>query len=131
MNNDALKVLRDLVVTKALHDQLEVLLPLDPTAEERYRQMRDAAWKAARELIEKMDVHFVNRWRCPKCKSRNVQVSLPTWYYESMTHDMVPVEVDSEADISWWYCEDCEETDSGAPEDMTHIEDETTEENQG
>lgn len=122
MNAELLTALRELVATKELHDQLEVLLPLDPTAEERYRQMRDAAWKAARAAIEKHDAPLISRWRCPCCKSLNVQVSLPTWYHESrlpsgMT-ELHFVETDSEADISWWFCEDCEETDSGQPEDV-------------
>jgi hypothetical protein len=69
---------------------------------------------------------LVSRWRCPCCKSLNVQVNLPTWYHEArlpsgMT-DLVFVETDGEADISWWYCEDCEETDSGNPEDVEEEE---------
>jgi hypothetical protein len=68
---------------------------------------------------------LVSRWRCPCCKSRNVQVSLPTWYRESMTHDLQFVDTDAEADIAWWYCDDCGETDSGIPDDMTEFAEET------
>lgn len=61
---------------------------------------------------------MVSRWCCPACKSRNVQISLPHWFYESQDNELIPVEVDGEADISWWYCEDCDETDSGSPEEV-------------
>ena len=72
---------------------------------------------AARAAIEKATAPIVSRWRCPCCKSLNVQISLPTWYYETTAHDLDFVETDSDADISWWYCEDCSETDSGTPND--------------
>jgi hypothetical protein len=122
MSNDALKALRELVATKELHDQLEILKPLPPEREEEYRTRRVAAWAAARAAIEMADAQIKSRWRCPCCKSLNVQVSLPTWYHENIhtagDTDLVFVETDSDADISWWYCEDCEETDYGQPEDV-------------
>lgn len=56
------------------------------------------------------------RWRCPHCKSTNVQISLPTWFHETQDGELQMVEPDAEAEILWWYCEDCDETDSDAPE---------------
>lgn len=44
-------VLTELVATKDLHDQLEVLKPLPPAREEEYRRRRVAAWAAARAAL--------------------------------------------------------------------------------
>jgi hypothetical protein len=60
-----------------------------------------------------------SRWRCSCCGSLEVQVSLPTWYYESLSGELTFVETDSEADIKWWYCEACDATDDGEPERNT------------
>lgn len=73
---------------------------------------------AARAIIAKADAPLMSRWRCPCCKSRNVQISLPAWYYETIDHDLVFSETDGDADISWWYCDDCDESGDGQPEDV-------------
>lgn len=70
------------------------------------------------ELVKGDAAHIDGRWRCSHCKSHNVQISLPTWYYESQGNDLTFVETDGDADISWWYCEDCDEADNGQPEDV-------------
>lgn len=57
------------------------------------------------------------RWKCPECGSLKVQIGLPAWHYEGRD-SLVYVETDAEADIMWWYCEDCQETDSGQPEEV-------------
>lgn len=58
------------------------------------------------------------RWRCPCCKGTNVQISFPTWYRETRDNDLQYIDVDSEAEILWWYCDDCDETDIGSPEEI-------------
>lgn len=45
---DLLAALSELVATKDLHDQLEILKPLDSVREQEYRMRRVAAWNAAR-----------------------------------------------------------------------------------
>jgi hypothetical protein len=57
-----------------------------------------------------------SRWKCPKCGSTHVQVSLPTWYRETSEGTLIMVTTDGEADVQFWYCEECEESDSGEPE---------------
>lgn len=57
-----------------------------------------------------------NRWRCPSCKGTKVQVGLPAWFIEREDYSLRQVEIDAEADIMWWYCPDCGETDTGSPE---------------
>lgn len=47
--------LRELLATKELHDQLETLRPLDPAAEERYRNRRVAAWAEARAALRELE----------------------------------------------------------------------------
>jgi hypothetical protein len=58
-----------------------------------------------------------SRWACPKCKSLNVQVALPAWHHESAGLNLTYVETDGEAEVLYWFCEDCEESDSGEPTD--------------
>lgn len=62
----------------------------------------------------------VSRWRCPKCGSPRVQIGLPAWHREYGLDDqpgeLEYVETDAAADVLWWYCEACEETDGGLPE---------------
>lgn len=62
----------------------------------------------------------ISRWKCPSCGSPKVQISLPTWYREYGLDDqpgeLEMVETDSAADVLWWWCEDCQETESGLPE---------------
>lgn len=55
------------------------------------------------------------RWQCPKCDGTNVQISMPTWYTETTDYELTFVEPDVEAEVLWWYCMDCDETDSGEP----------------
>lgn len=57
------------------------------------------------------------RWCCPSCKSLRVQISLPTWYRESSDFSLTFVQTDSDADPLYWYCESCEETGTGAPDE--------------
>lgn len=56
-----------------------------------------------------------SRWKCPKCGSINVQVSLPVWFREYQDGCLVEISVDEEADPSGWYCEDCTECEAGSP----------------
>lgn len=59
-----------------------------------------------------------SRWKCPECGSTKVQIGLPAWHTETQDYELTYVETDAEADIMWWYCPDCDESDSGAPEDL-------------
>lgn len=52
---ELLAALSELVATKELHDQLEVLKPLNPAREEEYRTRRVAAWNAARAAVAKAE----------------------------------------------------------------------------
>lgn len=56
-----------------------------------------------------------NRWRCRECGSDKVQIALPAWFREDVDHELTYIEADAEADVLWWVCEDCGESDSGAP----------------
>lgn len=85
---------------------------------ETFAEIRCDQLDALRREITAATRPVESRWRCPCCKSLNVQVSLPTWYYESVDHDLIFADTDAEADISWWYCQDCDETDNGQPEDV-------------
>jgi DNA-directed RNA polymerase subunit RPC12/RpoP len=58
------------------------------------------------------------RWKCPSCGGTDVQISLPTWYTETLDGDLTMVETDSDACVSWWYCETCSETGDGEPDDL-------------
>jgi hypothetical protein len=57
------------------------------------------------------------RWQCPNCGSTDVQVSYPTWYHETSDFERTFVETDDEAEPLWWYCEACDESESGRPEE--------------
>jgi hypothetical protein len=78
------------------------------------------------DLEEAQSEKALPRWKCPCCDSPNVQVSFPTWYHETVTGpeqasaDLEFVETDSEADISWWYCENCDESDNGSPVEIEY-----------
>lgn len=52
-HDDLVTALAELVATKDLHDQLEVLKPLPAAHEEEYRKRRIAAWDAARNALAK------------------------------------------------------------------------------
>ena len=56
-----------------------------------------------------------SRWKCPRCGSTDVQVSLPTWYRETSGGTLVLVNTDGEAEVQYWHCEACEEGGSGEP----------------
>ena len=56
------------------------------------------------------------RWECPECGSRNVQIALPAWYRET-ANGLSFVDTDEGADPLWWYCVDCERSDTGKPID--------------
>jgi rubrerythrin len=68
------------------------------------------------------------RWKCPSCGSTNVQISLPTWYRETDDYALEMVDTDSEADISYWFCEDCDSSESGEPDENIPDEDDEDEE---
>jgi hypothetical protein len=53
------------------------------------------------------------RWKCSDCGSTNVQVSLPTWYTETLDkiEPLEMVETDSDAEVMYWWCVDCENTE--------------------
>jgi ribosomal protein L37AE/L43A len=57
-------------------------------------------------------------WKCPSCGSTDIQVSYPTWYRQS-AHELKFVETDDAAEILWWYCAHCDESDYGRPEENT------------
>ena len=75
---------------------------------------REAAKR--RNRTTKEQARTDSRWCCPDCGSRYVQVSYPTWYYETRSLQIVPIEPDYESDPFYWYCEACEGTGSGAPD---------------
>ena len=56
-----------------------------------------------------------SRWKCPRCGSTHVEVSLPTWYRETSSGVLTMVNTDEEADVLYWHCEACEEGGSGEP----------------
>jgi hypothetical protein len=56
-----------------------------------------------------------SRWKCPKCGSTAVQVSLPTWYRETSGGTLKLINTDEEAEVQYWHCEACEEGGSGEP----------------
>jgi hypothetical protein len=56
-----------------------------------------------------------SKWRCPECASPNVEISLPVWFTEDQSGHLTQVSIDDGADPLWWYCQDCEATDGGAP----------------
>ncbi len=57
-----------------------------------------------------------SRWECPLCGSKEVQISLPGWYTESIDLELTHVECDSEAEVMAWYCDACGEGDHGQPD---------------
>ena len=57
------------------------------------------------------------RWACPKCDGRHVQVALPAWHRETAGLNLDYVETDGEAEVLYWYCEDCEAEGQGEPID--------------
>lgn len=59
-----------------------------------------------------------SRWKCPECGSQSVQISLPTWYYEGKDYSLTFVQTDSDADVMYWYCDDCNEGGRGMPEEV-------------
>jgi len=56
-----------------------------------------------------------SRWKCPSCGSKNVQVSLPTWYKETSAGELIFVNTDEEASVQFWYCADCKSTGEDEP----------------
>lgn len=56
------------------------------------------------------------KWKCPRCGSAaNVQVCLPAWHTETEDGELTYQTTDAEADISAWYCEECNDSDHGEP----------------
>lgn len=60
--------------------------------------------------------HESSKWKCPKCGSHDVQISLPTWFHETADGMLHFVEEDAEADIKWFFCEACDHSDDGEPD---------------
>lgn len=56
------------------------------------------------------------KWKCPKCGSTDVQISLPAWFTEDADGNLTHKSTDEEADVAAWYCEDCNDSDHGEPE---------------
>jgi hypothetical protein len=73
------------------------------------------ALEAARGEVNATRAREPSRWLCPKCLSDRVQIGLPAWFTESADLNLRYVEVDAEAEIMWWNCLDCDETDGGRP----------------
>ena len=61
---------------------------------------------------------FDSRWACPKCGSKDVYVSLPSWFMEDKNGDLVFISDDGEADPIFWLCNTCEASDRGSPVDL-------------
>lgn len=55
-------------------------------------------------------------WACPVCGDTDVQICLPAWFKETAEGVLTYVEADGDADVRGWYCEKCNESDSGEPE---------------
>jgi Zn finger protein HypA/HybF involved in hydrogenase expression len=64
-----------------------------------------------------------SKWACPHCGSQNVQISLPTWYTESADFTLTLVDTNTEAEVLWYWCPDCEQTDDGEPTRTDPLED--------
>lgn len=56
------------------------------------------------------------KWKCPLCGDTNVQISLPAWHTETEDGELTYVETDTEAEVKYWYCEKCNESDFGEPD---------------
>lgn len=88
-----------------------------------FDEIRHPAIEAAKALVDPAATTTrarVSRWRCPECGSPKVQIGLPAWHREygldGEPGELEYVETDAAADVMWWYCEDCGETESGLPE---------------
>jgi hypothetical protein len=79
------------------------------------QQAGQGAGSATPELVNTS--RAPGRWQCPSCGGSNVQISLPTWYRETRGGELELVEADSEAHILWYYCDDCDDSESGQPID--------------
>ena len=55
------------------------------------------------------------RWKCPRCGSTDVQISLPAWHTETEDGTLTYVETDAYADVQAWYCDACNDSDEGEP----------------
>lgn len=71
-----------------------------------------AAEAAARE-----EQYKDNRWKCPECGSKAVQVGYPGWYYERKDCELVHINHDHESELLWWFCAACETSDTGKPDE--------------
>ena len=56
------------------------------------------------------------RWRCKRCGSGDVHISLPVWFAEPGIGELQQVQVDFESRPLAWHCQACDEVDSGSPE---------------
>lgn len=132
--------IRDQQEQEALKDpgavlvMVSVVLPelIEATQEVlRISDRKHPAWDRAKEAIRRLTGGTAtatrapararaSRWACPKCGSHNVQVALPAWFREAPGLDLEYVEADGDADVLFWSCGSCEESDSGEPVDLLH-----------
>lgn len=59
----------------------------------------------------------MNRWICPQCKGENIEIALPVWFTETTNAGLIQTSVDTEADVLWWYCPNCDASDNGNPQE--------------
>lgn len=97
-----------------LRSALEFILPtLDKTDTD---EARAAAGVVRRTLAHTVEEDATPpRWQCPHCKSVKVQIGLPAWHTETDGR-LTYVETDTEADVMWWYCPECNSSDTGEPD---------------
>ena len=97
-----------------LEDDAECI-KCDPDNE---REERQAALNRGQAALEKV-AEWLKRNRgpyvCSDCQSERVEISLPCWHRES-GGALDQQETDDAAEITSWYCVDCEESHSGSPE---------------
>lgn len=59
-----------------------------------------------------------SRWQCSVCNSKNVQVSLLAWHYETKDKELIYVDSLTESAIVGWVCCDCGEGDWHSPKEV-------------
>lgn len=89
----------------------------------RSREARAAWQEAIAYLHDAEDARATGgRWRCTECGVQQVQIGLPGWFHEAKDGELFLADVDMEADIAWWYCENCGHTESGRPAEADETE---------
>lgn len=56
----------------------------------------------------------MSKWKCPKCGSLEVQISLPAWHTED-EYGLSYIQTDEDAEVLYWLCNACEEAGEGEP----------------